>query len=113
MIIIQTLSRRKDFGYVENEGGVTLFTGKNFESTICFSLGDINKLLYYFRDKDWFPLSNDQTGKTLKENGLGSFCISALNKLPKYASHIAAYLCNIGKLECRNSNGFFELKVNR
>lgn len=111
MIQIKTLSKGKPMSFEESNSGVTLYTGAEQKSTVSFSLSEIEQILNYFQDKGWFPLSNDQTGKDLLPNGLGYFVLNNLHKLPKNASHIAAYLCHIKKLEYRLNGIAVELKI--
>ena len=115
MIIINTLSkdkRAKKFGYAESESQITFYTEKNLESeipSVHFTFNDVGKILNRFQNKGWFVLGNQVDN--VKDGGLGDFIKSNLKKSPKYASHVAAYLHNIDKLDFRTDNGFIELKV--
>ena len=103
--------RARLFGFKEETDGITICTGKNFCTVEFFTNGELEEILNHFQGKGWFPLNNDQTGKDLKENGLGAFFKDTLKKVPKYASHIAAYLVKKGKLHYRDDYGFLEFKV--
>lgn len=103
--------RARQFGFVEEDGGITFFTGKDFGSEVYFTNEEIESITSHFQGKGWFPLSNDQTGKNLKENGLGAFLKTELDKSPKNASHVAAYLVLKEKLDYRDDSNFLEFKV--
>lgn len=113
MNYIKTLGKgkkAKPMNFDKDDSRVLLYTGIEQKSRVYFSFAEIEQILNHFKDKDWFPLSNDQTGKKIKENGLGAFLQKHLNKPPKNASHIAAYLFYSKNLDVRYDNRFIELK---
>lgn len=108
---LSTLSkdkRAKLFRYEEREENVTFFTGKVFSTKLSMSNTGLDNIIKHFKGKDWFLLSNDQTGNC-EPNGFGAFLISQ-NILPKFASHIAAYLVAKKRIEYRTKT-YIELKV--
>jgi len=102
-------ARAREFGYLEEDEGLMIFTGSNLETEFYISDNDIEQMLFYFSNKDWFVLGNQIDD--VKPNGLGDYFKSELRASPKFASHVAAYLVRAGKLFHQDVNGYLEFKA--
>ncbi len=109
---MKTLSkgkRKREFSAIIGEDYIDIFTGA-LNSSARFTKTLIEDCLVSFSDKDWFLLGN--VIDAVKPGGLGDYFKNTLKMSPKYASHFASLMVELGNLEYRyGDHGRLEFRV--
>ena len=91
-------NRKKSFRAEIGEDYIDIHTGAK-NSSARFTKVLIEDCLDYFSDNDWFILGNAIDG--VKPGGLGDYFKNTLKMSPKYASHFASLMVELGRLKYR------------